>query len=35
MEFFFRTPPHFVHFVNKIIPAKYENLLEVKVSVQK
>ena len=24
MVFFFGTPPHFVHFGNKIIPAKYE-----------
>ena len=24
MAFLFGTPPHFVHFGNKIIPAKYE-----------
>ena len=26
MVFFFGTPPHFVHFDNKIIPAKYEKI---------
>ena len=28
MVFFFGTPPHFVHFGNKIILAKYEKKIE-------
>ena len=26
MVFFFGTPPHFAHFGNKIIPAKYKKI---------